>query len=192
MSCETKFLPADEYLRYVEQAVSAELDQYIQSRYLGFVIVTSVTVYEIAAKEIISTFANKKHKIFGSFIDGRFEKIDARIQIEDLDNDFVKYFGERYSKKFKQLLADKEEETLQTKRASMKAAYKNLIRWRHDFVHNGNAPTTTNLAEVCSFYELGKDVIRCFDEALNSSRSKATNAIVAPVAVAATAAAHQP
>lgn len=166
MPMEDHFRKADEYLAHVQAAISTIQDGFIQSRYLGFVIVSSVTVYEISIKETISTFANRKHKVFGQFVDGKFERLNARIQIQDILTDFVENFGEVYAKRFRRLLDEKERAVLTGQRTSMKGAYKNLIKWRHDFVHTGTAPPTTNLVEVRQSYELGKDVVRCLEQAL--------------------------
>lgn len=166
MPTEDHFRKADEYLTHVQAAISTVKDGFIQSRYLGFVIVSSVTVYEISIKEIISSFANRKHKVFGQFVDGKFERLNARIQIQDLLGDFVENFGDVYAKRFRKLLDDQEKAILLKQRASMKGAYKNLIKWRHDFVHTGAAPPTTNFGEVHQSYELGKDVVRCLERAL--------------------------
>lgn len=163
---ERHFQIADGYIGHVDTLMSGLEDDFLRSRYLGFVIVSTVTVYEISAKEIIFKFARKKNKVFGEFLENRFERFNARIQIADLNKDFVVRFGKKYSDRFKRKLDDREKVTLNGQGLSMKGAYKNLINWRNNFVHTGDAPTTTNYDEVKRFYFVGQDVLRCLDETL--------------------------
>ncbi len=160
------FQIADDYIEYVDGVMNAMGDDFIRSRYLGFVIVSAVTVYEISAKEIIFNFARKKHKVFGEFMEARFQRTNAKIQIDDLKNDFVRKFGVKYEKRFTKKLDTLESRTLLSERSSVKGAYKNLINWRHSFVHTGAAPNTTNYEEIKKFYNLGKNVLICLDETL--------------------------
>ncbi len=166
MDFEQHFQIADDYIEHVDQNIAGLKDGFIQSRYLGFTIVSAVTVYEIAAKDIIFEFTRKKHKVFGEFTENRFERFNARIQIKQLKDDFVGNFGERYEKRFTNKLNEMEDLLLKSERLSMKGAYKNLITWRNAFVHAGEAPTTTNYEEVKKSYHLGKNVLRCLAQSL--------------------------
>ena len=166
MNFEDHFSIADDYITHVDSMMDSLNNQFLENQYLGFVIVSTVTVFEIAAKDIIFEFAKRKHKVFGEFMAGRFEKFNARIQVDDMKRDFVSKFGEKYVKRFDRELAKVERQGLVEAGQSTKGAYKNLINWRHNFVHTGSAPQTTNYQEVKKFYDLGKDVVRCLDKSL--------------------------
>jgi hypothetical protein len=166
MDFEQHFQMADDYIDHVDQSIADLADGFIQSRYLGFTIVSAVTVYEIAAKDIIFDFTRKKHKVFGEFTEKRFDRFNVRIQINQLRDDFVHNFGDRYERRFVKKLNEMEDKLLASERLSMKGAYKNLITWRHAFVHAGEAPTTTNYDEVKKSYHLGKNVLRCLAQSL--------------------------
>jgi hypothetical protein len=84
----------------------ATLFSAIQADYAGFLSVSGVTVFELAIKDIFIEFALKKNKVFGTFIDSHFEKINGRIKLDDLKKSHIKQFGEKYLKKFNKKLQE--------------------------------------------------------------------------------------
>jgi hypothetical protein len=73
----------------------------------------------------------------------------------------VNMFGVKYLDRFKQNLEKSEQEYVRAHNKSPKSAYSNVIVWRHQFVHEGTLPNTTNYAEIKDQYTTGKEVIHC-------------------------------
>lgn len=164
------------YTKYLKDAtiviqhcnnIVSECDPLLRQKYAGFICVFSIATYELAIKNILINFCRKKHPLFGDFFESRFEKINARIEIERLNKDYLKHFGRIYSENFKEILDFEENKILSLKKISMKSAYQSLLTWRHAFAHSGTIPNTTTFDEVCSFYETGLSVIYCLDIALS-------------------------
>jgi RiboL-PSP-HEPN len=155
------FQLADDYLNHLDQVINGIADPFIKTRYTGFLAVTSVTVYELAIKDIFIDFAKNKHKVLGSFTSAYFDRINGRIKVDVIQKDYVTKFGEKYVKRFKKRLERREKEVLQAEGASMRGAYANLITWRNDFAHEGRIPLNATYEEVKKSYQLGKHVIDC-------------------------------
>ena len=66
MGYDSHFIYADDFINHLDIALPATTDPFIKSRYIGFLAITAVTVYELALKEIFIDFANKKHKVLGT------------------------------------------------------------------------------------------------------------------------------
>ncbi|WP_157223838.1 HEPN domain-containing protein [Caulobacter sp. AP07] len=158
-----KFKIVDDYLVHLDEVMGGIGDPFIQSRYLGFVLISAVTGYELAIKDIFYDFSDKKHKVLGSVARGRFERLNGQIKYRNLANDHIKLFGQKYSDKFKKLVEMREKAMLRSARISMLNSYDNVISWRHQFVHAGRAPNTTNYDEIKAAYAAGKEIIHCVD-----------------------------
>lgn len=120
-----------------------------------------VAVYELAIKDIFCNFANKKHGVFGAYVQAHFERINGKIKITAIKDDYIRKFGIKYLTRFVKLLDAKEKEILLQRRVSISASYTNLIGWRNEFAHEGRPPSNATLEEVCNAYDLGKEVINC-------------------------------
>lgn len=160
MSYASHFTSADATLAHLTSVVAA-CPPMLASQYAGFAAVSSVTVYELAIKEIFQTFAAKKHSVFGTFTERFFHRLNGRITIRDLRDEYLPRFGNRYKLKFETALSKADAEALAAGRGSVKASYGNLLTWRHNFAHGGNPACT--FKEVVNAYELGKTVIACLD-----------------------------
>ncbi|MGD0282299.1 MAG: HEPN domain-containing protein [Dissulfurispiraceae bacterium] len=159
-----RFRATDNLIAHLTTVVGLITDTEIKANYAGFLSVSSVTVYELAIKDIFCEFAAKKHRVFGTVIEKRFEKINGQIQISDLKGKHIKLFGDKYLRKFKQKLQAKESSFLSTSRISISADYGNLITCRHKYVHTGS-PTLT-IDEVIDYFKNGKEVLHCLNEAM--------------------------
>ena len=157
MSYTSRFVSTDNLITNLSPNLATISNAAILASNAGFLSVSSVTVYELAIKDIFSHFATKKHSVFGHFVEKYLSRINGRIQIEDLKNGQVKAFGNKYLKKFEASIKQKEATFLASHGCSLKASYSNLIICRHEFVHQGR-PTLT-VAEVIGNYNLGKEVI---------------------------------
>lgn len=164
MSYTDRFIATDNLISHLNTIVGTIADPAIQANYAGFLSVSSVTVYELAIKDIFNEFASKKNKVFGNFIERYFEKLNGRIKIDDLKGIHIKRFGDKYLRKFNTKLQLKENNVFATSRISITNAYTNLIMCRHKYVHNGSPTLTIN--EVIAYYNSGKEVIHCLDDAM--------------------------
>ncbi|MBI1236186.1 MAG: hypothetical protein GC188_05815 [Alphaproteobacteria bacterium] len=165
MAYDEHFKLADDYLVHLDSMFDAVDDDFIKGRYLGFVLISAVTVYELAIKEIFCDFSRKKHIRFGQYVENSFEKLNGRIGLEDLKNRSKK-FGEQYRLKFQRKLDSREQQNLRDGRGSIRSAYGNMLTWRNSFVHSGQSPRTTNYGEIKNSYESGKLVILSLAEAM--------------------------
>ena len=91
-----RFLMSDQYIQHVDQFIGGIVDPLIRTRYAGFAAVTAVTVLELAFKDIIVDFAERKHPIFGHHIRMSFERLNGRISLRDIRETHVPKFGDRY------------------------------------------------------------------------------------------------
>lgn len=161
MAYYTHFQLADDMIAHLNTVISSISDPFVSSRYVGFVSVAAVTVYELAIKEIFVEFAKNKNKVFGSFAESHFDRINGRIKNSDIRDDYIKRFGPKYVDRYKKKLDGIEKRTLISRGKSIKAAYANIIIWRNDFAHGGHIPSTVTYQEVVEAYELGKELINC-------------------------------
>lgn len=166
MAYTDHYILADSVIAHINAAVAGIADQFLVSRYVGFVSVSAVTVYELAIKEIFISFAEKKHKVLGEFTRNYFDQINGRIKTRDIKERYLILFGEKYLKRFSKKLDAAENLSLQNSRISILTSYGNIITWRHQFAHEGQIPATATLGEAVRSYESGKEVIKCLAETM--------------------------
>lgn len=162
------FVSADGIIGHLAVSVAAIADPIVLGQYTGFAAVSGVTVYELAIKTVFEEFTTKKHKVFGFFCSAYFDRINGKIKLKVIQEDYLPRFGEKYVKRFGRLLSDVEVRELRDSGTSVKASYGNLITWRNEFAHEGRVPTNATFPEVQRSYETGKKVIECL--ALTMSR----------------------
>lgn len=160
------FKLTDDLIQHLDIVFGALNDPFIESRYTGFLAVSAVTVYELAIKTIFNEFAEKKHKVFGTFSNAHFEKLNGRIMIGSLKGEHVKRFGDKYVARFKKKLDVRERAFLKAHGASVRTSYGNVITWRHAFAHTGVIPATATYLEVKTAYQHGKEIIHCLAESM--------------------------
>ena len=165
MSYQGFYTLADDYIRHSDAYISALTDDFIKSRYSGFLAVSAVTVYELCISDICINFARRKHKVFGTFVAAKFERLNGRIRLGDVRN-HLDSFGDKYRKRFDRKLGVIERKSLSDGKGSVEQAYTNILVWRHTFAHEGRPPTNATYDEVKSSYELGKKVIDCMFQSL--------------------------
>jgi hypothetical protein len=155
------FKLADDLVAHLNTVVGSIADPFLASRYIGFVSVAAVTVYELAIKEILCSFGDAKHVVLGNFTRAYFDQINGRIKYSVLHERYVAAFGEKYVRRFKKAIEKLEKETLRSKKKSILTSYNNIITWRHQFAHEGQLPTSATYTEAVDAYETGKAVIEC-------------------------------
>lgn len=166
MPYDDHFKLADDYITHLDLVIGAIADPFIKSRYSGFLAVSAVTVYELAMKTIFQEFAVGKHRVLANFSNLYFARINGRIKIEVIRDDYVRRFGDKYVKRFARKLETREREILRQRGASVKSSYTNIITWRNGFAHEGTIPTTATYDEVKKAYILGKNVMDCLAETM--------------------------
>jgi RiboL-PSP-HEPN len=166
MPYTSHFSIADDMITHLSSIVGVTSDPFMSSRYVGFVAVSAVTVYELALKEIFIEFAQKKHIVFGTYTKNHFDRINGRIRLNQIKDDYIKKFGQKYLIRYNKKINEIEAHILRTQRISVIASYENLITWRNEFAHEGQIPRNVTFNEVVISYYLGKELIRCVSEAM--------------------------
>jgi glutathionyl-hydroquinone reductase len=161
MAYASHFKHADDIVAHLNGFVPGLADPLLRVKYTGFVAVAAVTVYELAIKDIFCEFGRKKHKVLGNFTKSYFKRINGRVKIKDIEEEYIVRFGEVYVDRFKKRLKRIEKAHMVAYRRDLRSAYSNLILWRNDFAHDGKAPTTATYQDVVTAYEDGKAVIHC-------------------------------
>lgn len=162
------FRHADDIVEHLNGVVPGLSDPLLAAKYVGFVAVASITVYEVAIKEMFLGFARRKHKVLGVFVESYFDRINGRIGIEKLRLDYLPRFGSEYRPRFEKQLHTVSEAYIKDCGRDIKTAYSNLIAWRNNFSHTGQTNTTATYSEVVQAYEDGKHVISCLSKSLVS------------------------
>jgi RiboL-PSP-HEPN len=166
MPYQDRFQLADDYIAHVDAALSGITDPFIKSRYIGFVAVTAVTVYELAIKDIFFDFSEKKHKVLGNFVRSYFERLNGQIGKKRLVENYLPRFGEKYAKRFKRKLERLEDQVLRSDGVSVKSSYGNVLTWRNKFAHEGIIPATPTYEEVKKAYQYGRRIIECLADTM--------------------------
>lgn len=148
-------------ISHLDSVVGGITDPFISSRYVGFVAVAAVTVYELAIKDIFYEFAKMKHNVFGNFVFKHFERINGRIKLDNLRRTYIERFGIQYLVRFDTKLDVLDNISIHRGDGSIKETYNNIITWRHQFAHAGKIPSTATYEEVTKAYSNGKGVIHC-------------------------------
>jgi len=164
MAYTDRFIYTDKLVNHLGTIVNTITDSEIKVSYAGFLSVSAVTVYELAIKDIFIEFAMKQNKIFGTFVEKHFSRVNGRIKISDIVGTHIIRFGQKYRDRYNNLLQTRENIFFQARQISIKSGYDNLIQCRHNFVHKGSPTLTIN--EVIEAYELGKEVIVCIQAAM--------------------------
>jgi hypothetical protein len=155
------FRLTDDLIQHLDPILAGLNDPFIESRYTGFLAVSSVAVLELAMKTIFLDFANAKHKVLANFCGQFFERINGRIGLKTIKDDYVTKFGSKYEARFSKALEKLERQELNTNRVSVKASYGNLLTWRNAFAHEGNVSANASYAEVKRAFGCGKQVMDC-------------------------------
>ena len=155
------FRLTDDLIQHLDLVLTGLNDPFIESRYTGFLAVSSVTVLELAMKSVFLDFSASKHKVLANFCGEHFDQINGRIRLAHIQDDYLKRFGRKYQDRFARTLDKLERHELKTSGISIKSSYGNLITWRNEFAHQGNVPANASYDEVKRAYSCGKQVMHC-------------------------------
>jgi len=157
---------ADPVISHLNIVVPTITDPFISSRYTGLVAIIAVTVYELCVKDIFYRFSQAKHNVFGAYVNKSFSRLNGRITLKNIKDEYLPRFGDKYLKRFNKRLESAEQNSLRNFGKSICSSYGNIIQWRHDFAHEGNFLTTVTYNEAVESYNLGKEVIRILNESM--------------------------
>ena len=155
------FKLTDDLIQHLDPILAGLNEPFIESRYTGFLAVSSVTVLELALKTIFCEFSAAKHMVFGNFCDEYFDRINGRIGLDLIKKDYLSKFGSKYLLRFTRALDKLEQQYLLAAGSSIKASYGNLLTWRNGFAHEGIIPANATYPEVKRAYGCGKEVMNC-------------------------------
>ena len=161
------FTHADDLVAHLNTVVPTVNDPLLQAKYVGFISVAAVTVYELALKEIFVEFARKKHQVFGNFAEAYFRRINGRIRIKVIKDEYIRRFGSKYQTRFERRVDKLVSDFIKSKRRDPTTAYSNLITWRNEFAHEGKINTTATYLEAAQAYEDGKEVVHTLAAVMN-------------------------
>ena len=163
-----RFQHADDVAAHLHEVITSDTDPLLVMKYVGFVSVAGVTVYELAIKDILIEFARRRHTLFGDYVASALERKNGRIRIDSIKAD-VEKFGSTFKERFSEELEETSRRYLRGSRQDIRMCYGNLITWRHEFAHQGEIrQTSATFPEVTQSYEAGKQVIHCLDRVLGS------------------------
>ena len=155
------FRLTDDLIQHLDPILAGLNDPFIESRYTGFLAVSSVTVLELAMKTIFLDFSTGKHKVLANFCAKHFDHINGRIGLKLIRDDYLARFGSKYQARFEKALEKLERQELKSSGISIKASYGNLLTWRNEFAHQGNIPANASYAEVKRAFGCGKQAMNC-------------------------------
>jgi hypothetical protein len=155
------FKLTDGLIKHLDPVFAALNDPFIESRYTGFLAVSSVTVLELAMKTIFCEFAATKHKVLANFCSNYFENINGRIGLDKIKKDYLPKFGKKYQQRFEKALEKLERHHLKNSHASPKSSYGNLLTWRNEFAHQGTISANASYLEVKRSYSFAKEIMNC-------------------------------
>lgn len=166
MAYRDHFVHADDVVDCLRAYVPTVGDPLKQIKFVGFVAVASVTVYERAIKSIFIEFGEAKNKVFGQYVRSHFDRINGRIGYQIIKDEYVRQFGEKYYRRFKHRIKECSELYLKAHKRDIVNSYGNIITWRNDFAHEGKISSMATFEETIEAYEDGKEVIRCLAETM--------------------------
>lgn len=165
----------EDHLRWVEQLTADVLHHapqpgtqadHFRADLAALLCTSYVAAFECSIKAIFTSFATSKHRILGTVAGYHFKRINSKIQIDRIANEYARQFGDHYRSRFKELVQQEEARILISDKTSMKETYHNLIRWRNEFAHEGKKLAT--LEEVTRALPIAQIVVRQLDRAMSN------------------------
>ena len=164
MAYTSRFNELDLLIPELQALAVPGIDPIVSSTFVGVIAVKAVTAYELAIKDILEEFSEKKHKVFGFYVKMKLERLNGKIMYSNLKGELVKAFGEKYNCRFQTKIQEKTVEVLARERVDLVNTYNNLIQCRNQLVHHG--VITLTFYEVVKAYQLGKIVLEALDGAM--------------------------
>lgn len=164
MAYQNRFNSVDLLIAQLAPIAQPGTDPLVLSAMAGIVAVEAVTAYELAIKDIFEDFSRKKNKVFGCFVQSSLGRLNGRIRYQEIRDNMVKAFGDKYHKRFVDKKDLKTAIVMANEHVDLVQTYDNLVLGRHQFVHAGRL--TMTLQEAIRYYNIGKDLIAALDETM--------------------------
>lgn len=162
MAYLSHFSEVDLLIAQLAPTIPTITDSMVKANFSGMLSVRAVTAYELAVKDILIDFSQKKHLVFGTYVDSSLSRLNGKVGYQDLQ-DCVKKFGAKYVEKFKNEIS-KSSAALSSSHIDLLSSYDNLIKSRHNFIHRG--VVTLSWDETYNNYIVGKQVIESLNRAM--------------------------
>ena len=157
MTYQSNFECVDDLIKHLDAYIGSIVDHNLRIQYIGLVAVVAIAAYESSIKEIFKSFATQTHPALCCYIFSDFDKINAKIKVEDLKR-YITKFGDSYLEKFEKYLAVKNRRNERLYRRNFINSYAQILKHRHEFAHSVKI-TNCTYEEVKSYYYDGKKVI---------------------------------
>lgn len=158
MAFQNRFNTVDLLIKQLNPIASQPgVDPLVLSSMAGIVAVEAVTAYELAIKDIFEEFSTRKHKVFGTFVKTTYSHLNGRIRYQDVKDNMVKSYGDKYLRRFVSKMDKKTRELLLSEHVDLVQSYDTLVLSRHKFVHSGIL--TLTLSEAMHYYSVGRSLI---------------------------------
>lgn len=168
------------HLRRLSSSINARLnsdsadDRVIRNELAGMFAVTIVATYEGIVKATLIDYAERIHPKYGSHVENDFEKLNARISVDDLKKYSMMFGLPRWEAPqakpkntvFDGKLAETRPIVERRFRRDMMGSYKNLFIWRNAYAHERS--TSATLSDVYDSHRVAQYVIRSFVEAFET------------------------
>lgn len=148
-------------------------EQSLSNELAGMFAVTVVASYESIVKDTLISYAGRFHPKYKDHVANDFEKLNAKISIDDL-RAYSRRFGlkewsgykvKKNSTTFHKILNEKTIVVERRFRTDLIANYNNLFTWRHAYAHERAALAT--FKEVYESHRVAQYVIRSFVKAFD-------------------------
>jgi hypothetical protein len=160
------FKHADDVIAHLAGLMPNISDPLLEAKYVGFAAVAAVTVYEVAIKNAFFDFAKRKHSILEVFAKAHFERLNGRIKVKMIVEDYLPRFGSKYVERFKRDLSKTNAVYLRQHHRDINSSFSNVITWRNEFAHQGGISSNVTFKEVAAAFEDGKEVVYCIQRSL--------------------------
>ena len=146
-------------------------DRMLQNEIAGMFAVTVAATYEGIVKQTLINYAASFHPKYRDHIEKDFNKLNARISIDDLRS-YSRHFGldewigrgvKKNSTTFHRILSEMGDKVERRFRTDMITNYTNLFVWRHAYAHERS--TSATFRDVYEAHRVAQYVIRSFVKA---------------------------
>ncbi len=128
--------------------------------------VSIVSAYEASVQTTLVEYAMRQHPNFGYYIETYHEKLNAKININDL-NRMAKTYSPTINDAFNFKLAKARKHFKILAHKDLNNVYKQLIKWRHRSAHS--IVNSTTIEEAMEHHRVAKHVIYIFDQVFSEA-----------------------
>ena len=146
-------------------ANDAALDPVVQQTLAGHLCVAAVAAIECSLRSAYIEFSGNNSRSFEIFVSKQFEKFNARVRFQQINDDFSGRIEEKYQRTWGRYRKAITRKYLAAAGTDPFSDYSNLVFWRHKFVHDQTRPPAT-VSDVVRAAVSSEIVLECFCRAL--------------------------